>query len=268
MSDLANIEGLPTSADFPDGVRRVRDTDLGKWLGYKEPRDCRKLVKRLIESKKLNGSDVRGVPRRIVIERPDQVSSKIPPVTREVVEFWLTRAQAQKVTVYSETPRGDEMLDLLIAVFERATEKQFSSDYLEARLLEFENRRKWEQLWDRHVVVPICKLYRWPTTNKNGTLYAPLAGVMRRLYILLLGAEVYNELKKRNPSPRQGNNHHQLLQKTVCDLVGEDLRIVAVIAHQSDNQRDFWHKLRRHFVRDAMLQTSIDFKRLGGKRAA
>lgn len=91
---------------------------------------------------------------------------------------------------------------------------------------------------------------------------------MRRLYKLLLGDRVYDELKRRNPSPKQGNNHHQLLQKTVCDLVGEDLRIVAILAHQSENHRDFWARIRRHFCRNAMLQTSIEYRQLPGKRGS
>lgn len=251
MVDLSSIEGLPTSSDFPDGVRRVRDKDLGRWLGYPDPSDCRELVRRLLRSGKLNDSAVLRVARK--------TSTK---GGRPTEEYWLTRPQAQKVVVYSETDKGDEMLDLLIMVFERATEKQFSSDYLEARLLDYENRRAWEQLWGKHVVEPICRLYMWPTTNKNGTMYAPLAGEMRRLYKLLLGEETYNELKRRNPSPKLGSNHHQLLQKTVVDMVGDDLKIVAIIANQSENRRDFWARLRRHFCRNAMLQTSIEFKQL------
>lgn len=70
-------------------------------------------MRKLIDSKKLNESDVRATAGRTIPagQSPDQN----PAFSREVTEYWLTRAQAQKVVVYSETDKGDEMLDLLIA---------------------------------------------------------------------------------------------------------------------------------------------------------
>ena len=245
MNELSAIPNLPTSADFADGVRRVRDTDLGKWLGYPDPSDCRELVKRLIRSEKLNDSEVFRAAR--------ETSKK---GGRPSIEYWLTRAQSQKVIVYSETKKGDEMLDLLIAVFERATERAFQSQYLEARILQFEQRRAWERLWNDHVIAPICSVYKWPLRNANGGFYAPLASVMRWLYRLLLGDEVYAELKARNPSPKFGSNHHQLFQQKVFEMVGDDLKIVAVIARQSAGKRDFRLRLNRHF-RKEMLQLPL-----------
>jgi hypothetical protein len=246
-----SFDDLPTSTDFPDGQPRTRDIDLGKWLGYRDALDCRELVKRLIKAKKLNDIGVYRVARE----------AKMGHGHRMVDELWLTRDQAIKVTVYSDTEKGDEMLNLLIAVFDRAIKKAFTTAHIEARLLERANRRVWEKLWGDYVIDPICKVLKWPTKNKNGGMYAPLSGIMKEIYIITLGREMYEEIKYRNKKPVFGSNHHQLLQKAVCDMLGDDLKDVATIAGQvfqtgRKGRVEFLQRLRKRFCR-GMVQADM-----------
>jgi hypothetical protein len=57
-TDLTSTEGLPTSDDFPDRARRVRDIDLGSWLGYSDPSNCRELIRKKIKAGNRNDSDI------------------------------------------------------------------------------------------------------------------------------------------------------------------------------------------------------------------
>jgi hypothetical protein len=89
---------------------RVRDIDLAERLGYERPRVIRELIERLIESGKLNDSDVRRTVRRTLVGVAE----------RDVEELWLTEAQALKVVAKSETAKADAMLDEMILVYRLA----------------------------------------------------------------------------------------------------------------------------------------------------
>jgi hypothetical protein len=101
---------------FDDGVPRVRDVDLGEWLGMKRPSNIRQNIKDLIRDGFLNDSEV--ARRACIQEMPGGHG------TREFIEFWLTEPQATIVTARSNSPKAVGMVKMLVAVFEAVTSDQ------------------------------------------------------------------------------------------------------------------------------------------------
>lgn len=236
--DIVRIDGWPIAkAGFDDGVPRIRDVDLAERLGYGRPADIRELVRRLIASKKLN---------EIALIRTVRKSGGRP-----AEEFWLTEEQALFVAARSETPRAVLILKAIIDVFmaarRDAENKKREVNFLERRVLQFEQRNSWSRLWDDQVVKEICRLHRWPTSNAKGGMYAPLASVFDRVYRILLGDETVDLIKLRNPKPAKGNNHHQLLHEEVRRMVGGDVQMLIIYARQSATAKQWFSKLRTHF---------------------
>ena len=99
--------------DVNQGEPRIRDIDVGKMLGYVEPRMVRKLIKRHWARLEKFAE----ISQRSTVERYE---SK-PGVwqTREVIEYWLTQSQALVVVTKSETEHADNCIEMLIRVCEQ-----------------------------------------------------------------------------------------------------------------------------------------------------
>lgn len=97
---------LDASTDEP----RIRDVDLAERLGFAQPRDVRKLIRRYEKSGDLSGVSMRATVARIEIR---------PGVFRNdtVNEYWLTEADALFVVTKSETPRANAITREVIDVF-------------------------------------------------------------------------------------------------------------------------------------------------------
>lgn len=120
---------------IPEGTEEplIHDLDLAKRLGYKRPRDLRKLIQRMIEDGKITG-----VCRRAMVSRGGMFGKN-----ENVDEYWLTKTQAYKVIAKSETKVADEMLDKIIEVFDAAMRGLLVPDTvraLEAKNLTLETR--------------------------------------------------------------------------------------------------------------------------------
>jgi hypothetical protein len=104
---LVQVEGWTLAAGgFEDGCPRVRDLELAEHLEYERPRKVRDLIARLISEGKFNGSEV-----------CTTVGQTSAAGGRPSTEYWLTEAQALKISAKSETPKADAILDELIRVF-------------------------------------------------------------------------------------------------------------------------------------------------------
>lgn len=91
---------------FDDSIPRVRDVDLGEWLGLARPRSIRENLKRLVRSGFLDTDDV------LVVNG----------------EAWLTRAQALIVVLRSDAPQAMPILTALIDVYQSARTAERSAD--------------------------------------------------------------------------------------------------------------------------------------------
>jgi hypothetical protein len=102
---------------------RIRDIDLAKKLDYKRHRKIRELIERLAARGELAISDTPNSSE--ILRRPTVGRQPVGPNgggerAFEVVEYWLTRAQALKVSAKSDTVPADALLDEMIHVFELA----------------------------------------------------------------------------------------------------------------------------------------------------
>jgi hypothetical protein len=58
---------------------------------------------------------------------------------------------------------------------------------------------------------------------------------------------VARELRRRNPEPHFGSNHHQWLTSDTQKLLGDDLTRVEVLARQSRSKGEFWIRMRNQY---------------------
>jgi hypothetical protein len=76
------------------------------------------------------------------------------------------------------------------------------------------------------------------------------------VYDFLLGEDVADELKRRNPNPRFGSNHHQYLTEPQKKLLREHLGTVVTLFDTSEDFEDFKNRFDHKF-RKMPLQLSL-----------
>lgn len=97
-----------------EGRDRMRDLDFAVLLGFAQPRDVRKVIKRMIGEEKLHGVDWRAT----VAQQP--TGPKGGGIrTYRVTEAWLTREQCLLVATQSQAPKAWAVTELLVRVFDR-----------------------------------------------------------------------------------------------------------------------------------------------------
>lgn len=102
-----DVEGHTFYANQGTEEPRIRDVELGEWLGYSRPRNLRRLVKQFAE----NG-DLPGILKRSATERFRTRHGGERPATVE--EFYLTEEEALFIAAKSDTARGSIVLKELI----------------------------------------------------------------------------------------------------------------------------------------------------------
>jgi len=112
----------------------------------------------------------------------------------------------------------------------------------------------WERMFQHSLIVALCKLDRvdW----EGGRHPRHLASTQKRIYDMLVSPEVGAELRRRNPQPHHGSNHHQILTDDAKENFRQQLAIVEVIANQSHSKADFWARMERQYG-SGLLQLSI-----------
>lgn len=233
-----------------DGEPRIRDIDLAVKLGYARPRKIRDVIR---EAEKVNGFGICPAVGRVI---------KGARGSTVATEYWLTERQAMFVTTRSGTAKAAEVTMLLVDAF-LAVREQLARD---AQALKTLPRRlvealllpapapEWERMFHPSLVAAICDLHgvKW----NGGTHPRWLGQTNRKIYNLVLTSSIGAEIKRRNPLPKWGNNHHQHLTAEARDYLAAQLKIVEAIARQSASKADFWHRMEREFS-GGMLQLSL-----------
>jgi hypothetical protein len=235
---------------FPDEERRILDVELAKKLGFKKPRDIRELIERHEKS-----GDLPGVFHRRTVRRWKTGRNEL---AREVTEYWLTMEEALFVTAKSETKTANEILKAVIKVFvaareahERDTKNRVG--YI-ARLLLSETTCEWDLMWPPEFVQAMCKLHGVAWDGGSQPMF--LASTYEKIYRALLGDEAYAELKKLNPEPQFGSNHHQWLQPLARDRLAREIPKITLLAKQCATKDEFWARFE-HEYQGRMLQLSM-----------
>ncbi len=140
------------------------------------------------------------------------------------------------------------------ALIDEATGHQTNrpGDYLARRLDAFLRREpgRWERAFPPSAIVALCRLYREP--YRQGRIPRFLASVFHTIYHVVLGDDVAAELKRRNPAPRFGRNHHQFLADGPRQLLADDVRILELLANQSGSAEEFWARLRAVYRKEPL----------------
>lgn len=101
----------------------------------------------------------------------------------------------------------------------------------------------WERMFTAELDEAMCRLYGKPFRRNPRWM----AGVNARIYDLALGKETAAELRKRNPDPRHGFNHHQLLVEAARRGFRRALDEILLLARTSGHRQQFWDRMAAHF---------------------
>lgn len=121
------------------------------------------------------------------------------------------------------------------------------------RAILLESTCQWDLMWPAEFVAAMCKLHGEDWVG--GAHPAFLASTYEKLYHLILGGEVSAELKRRNPEPHHGTNHHQWLTPEARTIVRRQVPILIALAETCGSKDEFWARVEHRFI-GRMLQTS------------
>jgi hypothetical protein len=105
----------------------------------------------------------------------------------------------------------------------------------------------WQEAFSPELVRYLCRLGIAGEKNAtwtSGSCPRPLAQAFRQIYDLILGKQAARELKKRNPEPRYGSNHHQWLTDEARALLKQNMGVVLCCARTSNSRAEFWQRLK------------------------
>lgn len=100
-------------------------------------------------------------------------------------------------------------------------------------------------MWPQDFAEHICKLYRKPY---NGRQPRFMASIYRRLYDCVAGSPAMQEIKRRNPEPRYGRNHHQWFTPRARDAMSRQVGVITTLAKQSGTAGEFWNRVHYEYL--------------------
>src|SRR5690606_3897925 len=91
-----------------------------------------------------------------------------------------------------------------------------------------DDKSDWERMWGFGVTEALCLLHRVRHIEGN-RMPRMLASTFDKIYRLILGDDIVDEMKRRNPSPQYGSNHHQWLTPEARQVVSDEMPIITVL---------------------------------------
>lgn len=102
----------------------------------------------------------------------------------------------------------------------------------------------WKRTWRDDVIDPLCLTFR---IQRVGSEFpAPLMGVIGKLYRTLIGADVHDELKRRNPRGEDREVHTQWMSDDTLLALAEHMNVIRALAVTADSKHQFWERLERY----------------------
>lgn len=234
------IMGLSVRSDFDDGLVRVRDIELGIALGMAQPRD----IRRTIEA---HAKDLKDFGNLLDMRAPD---ARPQPGNVRVREYWLTRNQAIYVASLSGTELGRKTLKLLVMAFDEYERTLRDGGPARVPFLAA-TYSPWSKRWRDDLMVSLCRL-RGELFMAGGRHPRWAARINATIYEALLGKEGYAELKRRNPHPARGHNHHQLISPELIERFDQNLALIKALADVCGSMDELTDKVRHLFLREPM----------------
>jgi len=103
---------------------------------------------------------------------------------------------------------------------------------------------QWARAWQDDVIDALCRTFRIQRLGKE--FPAPLMGVVGKLYRTLLGADVYDELRRRNPPGEDRDIHTQWMSDEVLAAMRDHMGVIRAFAMVCDSKLQFWERLERY----------------------
>jgi len=232
MNDSTMFGGLRLRDDFEDGEPRIRDLELAKRLGYERPRDIRRLIDSIQGDGFLNNIHERAATARTPNGGHGQT----------IREYWLDEIEAVFLIGQSRTPIA-RAVHLEVATAFVAYRKGKAHV---PRLLA-EVPCDWSMMWRPSMVAALCRLHGYP--YENGVHPHFLASTYDKIYRLIAESEEHKHLKKINPHPRFGSNHHQWFTDPARKALAEHLAVIEDTALLSCSKREFWDRLEAYYYK-------------------
>lgn len=114
--------------------------------------------------------------------------------------------------------------------------------------------------WDAELKLELARLRKiegWTPGPGNGPEPKGLAFAYGKTWRWILGDSVYEELRRRNPDPRDGSLHGQWIRPERFELIKrEDLVVTMFIARRATRWADYEREMRSHF-RHAPIQLQL-----------
>lgn len=111
--------------------------------------------------------------------------------------------------------------------------------------------KDYESTWDDELKLELARLRKvsgW--TPGNGAEPQGLSFAYGRTWRIILGDAVYDALKQRNPTPRDGSLHGQWVREERLRLIKrEDMVVTMFVARRSTRWADYEREMRSHFRR-------------------
>jgi hypothetical protein len=115
------------------------------------------------------------------------------------------------------------------------------------------NAADYESAWDAELKLELARLRKvrgWTPGPGNGSEPQQLSYAYGRTWRIILGDAVYDELKARNPDPRDGSLHGQWIRDERMRLIRrEDMVLTMFIARRATRWADYEREMRSHFRR-------------------
>lgn len=113
--------------------------------------------------------------------------------------------------------------------------------------------KDYESAWDDELKLELARLRKvtgWTPGPTNGPEPKGLAFAYGRTWRIILGDAVYDELKRRNPVPRDGSLHGQWIRDERLRLIRrEDMVVTMFVARRSTRWAEYEREMRAHFRR-------------------
>jgi hypothetical protein len=240
---------LVTVRFYEDDLVAGKDAS-GVWVPVK--RVCEALgITEQRQSEKLKGK-AWAVTTMRVATGPDGKSYEMLCIHVDSLPMWLATMDADRVA-----PAARAKLERYQIECARVLRNHFARveahDFHLQRLREFvaEKALPHKVTWHDKLVKEMGRIYGLPYTL--GSRHpAWMANFQDMLYRIMYGNDVIDEIKRINPEPKFGSNHHQHFKRH--DLLEQDILIVYTHAFTSGSPIEFWNKIRFQYGRQMLQQ--------------
>jgi hypothetical protein len=119
-----------------------------------------------------------------------------------------------------------------------------------------EDPREWSRQYSREFVEAVCTVYRWKV--RGNAIPHQMASIFAKLYRLMLGDDVYYELKSRCPEPQKKDCLHQYLADAIAVRLPEITRSIIYIARKAGHGRPkFWRNVQEMLSDSVQVELNL-----------